>query len=215
MTRIDPDIATWVQRDAETIRNYREAAPDKITEFGLRELIKSMPIVGDKNYITVDTKVAYLMPGMSPSIPGWHTDGIPRGDSLHPRDKGVPNLEQHMKFPEAGPRYHLYTSGWHCPTEFIVNPMQLEIPEDIGRDLYAHIDRKIEANKIDPWLETLHTNPAHVYTWDSWNIHRALSATHTGWRLLVRVCECDVLAPRDEGYIRTQNQVYVTRRIGW
>lgn len=65
----------------------RRSSLEAAVQFGgpaVRELLEAVQLVGDKKYVSVDTKVTFLMPGWYPAIPGWHTDGVPRGGICAP-----------------------------------------------------------------------------------------------------------------------------------
>lgn len=186
-----------------------------------REALGAMEFRGDRKYIIVDTKVHMLMPGFIPSIPGWHTDGVPRGDEgLNPNNHGAPNLRAQVEaHPDDAPRYHILVTGTHAPTQFFTEPLFLSFAEDVGTDLYRQM-----TTDIDSWLalrgESAHlfdTPPSTVVEWDWWNVHRAKQATGRGWRFLIRVTETDHIVPRKSPneFIRRQNMVYAPTTFGW
>ena len=71
------------------------ASPEDTVKYGgvlTRAALGAVKLHNDRKYVVVDTKIHMLIPGMSPAIPGWHTDGVPRGpkrDSIH---HGNPDL---------------------------------------------------------------------------------------------------------------------------
>lgn len=180
----------------------------------MRELLETVPLVGDKNYITVDTKVTLLMPGWYPAIPGWHTDGVPRGEELLPDAKGKPRLDKQSELPKNVPHYHVISVGLDSPTEFVNQPFELDIENFDNSDLYKELTQKVNPLVADGKLEVVSLSDAWV-SWDWWNVHRAIPADKTGWRLLIRVTESDVLKPRTKDFIRPQSQVYVPVDFGW
>lgn len=114
------------------------------------------------------------------------------------------------------PRYHVSSVGLDSPTEFLVEPLTLDLCSYDSTDLYAEVTRKVEkARSLQPeMLPSLRVHRRWV-TWDWWNLHRAIPAEATGWRLLVRVTESKVLAPRTSNFVRAQSQVYVPVEFGW
>lgn len=184
-----------------------------------REALGAMNLRGDRKHIIVDTKVHMLLPGFIPSIPGWHTDGVPRGDEgLNPNNHGAPNLRAQIEaHPDEAPRYHILVTGDHSPTEFIRESMQLRFPEDIGSDLYREMTDQIDRLWLPHFATPWAVPPCTVVEWDWWNVHRAVPATARGWRFLIRVTETDHITPRKSpnDFIRRQNMVYAPTSFGW
>lgn len=181
-----------------------------------REALSALILKGDRKHIFVDTKISMLMPGMYPAIPGWHTDGVPR-----PKDKSKPSIWAQLAPYAKSPHYHLLVTGEGCLTDFITVPVQLNIPHDIGSDLYSKIDRDINSalERKDVVLENnIKTIPTcTMVEWDWWNLHRAVAAKLHEWRFLIRVTESDTRAPKSDlrQVIRRQEQVYVPESFGW
>lgn len=211
--------------------NLRQVSLEDAVRYGgsiTRAALGAMKFKGDRNNIVVDTKVHFLMPGFIPAVPGWHTDGVPRGDSLNPGGSGAPRIDaqiENVMCDITPPRYHLLVTGTHCPTRFLNMPMMLDVTQ--GRGLYEDMSKEVNrriaeykearpANVADNWL-FLDTKPSTVYEWDWWNIHTAQQATARGWRYLIRVTETDHITTRTNpaDFIRTQNQVYVPTEFGW
>jgi len=177
----------------------------------VRQLLEQVPIVGDRNYITVDTKVTMLMPGWYPAIPGWHTDGVPRGAELKPDAKGQPRLDRQIG---VGPRYHVISVGLDSPTDFIADCFEMDIDNYDNSGLYKELTQKVGPLVDSGELKVVSHHDTWV-SWDWWNVHRAAPAKRTGWRLLIRVTESDDLKPRTKDFIRGQSQVYVPIEFGW
>ena len=195
--------------------NLRRASLHNALLFGgplVRKCLEQAPIVGDHRHILVDTKVSMLMPGWLPAIPGWHTDGVPRGQDGDPAGTGKPSLPRQNTLSLEGyyPRYHTIHVGNDCPTRFVDKLHYMHIENDESEDLYAEMTRKIDA--LD--LPILIAEPAQWMSWDWWNIHQATEATERGWRLLIRITESST-PPAEKDFIRPQNQVYVPREFGW
>lgn len=184
-----------------------------------REALGAMDLRGDRKYIIVDTKVHHLLPGFIPSIPGWHTDGVPRGETgLNPNNHGKPNLRaQATAHPDEAPRYHLLVTGEHSPTEFLHGSMLMRFSDDIGAELYQEMTDQIERLWLPHFAKPWAVPSCTVVEWDWWNIHRAVPATARGWRFLIRVTETDHIVPRKSpnDFIRRQNMVYAPTSFGW
>lgn len=208
--------------EIENTLNLRQASLEDAARYGgtiTRASLGAMSFVGDRKYIVVDTKVNYLMKGFIPAIPGWHTDGVPRGEELDPAGKGIPMLSAQEQGLVSSSRYHLLVTGTLSQTEFIVAPLELNLPDT--RDLYERMTRAVDSTlvalKYSARDAVLVAPESRVLTWDWWNIHRAVPANKAGWRYLIRVTETDYIAPRTDpsDFIRTQTQVYVPTAFGW
>ncbi|WP_141564419.1 hypothetical protein [Mycolicibacterium palauense] len=201
--------------------NLRRARLSDAVLFGgplVRTCLEHAPIVGDRVYVVVDTKVSFLMPGWMPAIPGWHTDGVPRGvaygPGFDPASSGAPSMAEQQRQADTGyfPRYHTIIVGNDCPTAFVVQPLLLYLERGESTELYAEMTRAVDA--LDPLL-LVAPQVDQWASWDWWNIHRATEADDRGWRLLIRVTESDTVAPATKGFIRAQSQVYVPQEFGW
>lgn len=202
----------------ESSLNLRQVSLEDAARYGgliTRQALGAMNLRGDRKHIVVDTKVHLLMPGWVPAIPGWHTDGVPRGTEMNPGGRGAPNLRAQVEGLASAPRYHLLVTGEHCPTRFMAGAFDFELDLDGGSELYTEITR--QAQDAAGTFETLTTPPSTVVEWDWWNVHTAQQATARGWRYLIRVTETDHIVPRTDpaDFIRTQNQVYAPMDFGW
>lgn len=179
------------------------------------QALAAMNLRHDRKHIVVDTKVALLLPGMYPAIPGWHTDGVPRGEEKNPAGTGLPFLKAQMDPDIRGPRYHLLVTGTHCPTLFMKNPHEFDVDIEMNSNLYKDLSR--QAREQMKSFEYFATEPSTVYEWDWWNIHTAQKATARGWRYLIRVTETDHVVPNTklDKVIRKQTQVYAPIEFGW
>lgn len=183
-----------------------------------RAALSAMNLRGDRKYIVVDTKIHMLMSGMSPAIPGWHTDGVPRGLELNPAGAGAPDIFAQEQMDDRGPRFHLMVTGDFCPTLFDTTPSrELAVPATPDVSLYRMISEQMGALQAADELQTMETTPGTVYEWDWWQLHSAQWSTGRGWRYLIRVTETDHFAPRTDlrEIIRTQQQVYAPATFGW
>jgi hypothetical protein len=201
----------------ETSLNLRQVSLEDAARYGgpiTRQALGAMNLKGDRKNIVVDTKIHLLMPKFVPAIPGWHTDGVPRGTEMNPAGKGKPNLRAQEEGLVTAPRYHLLVTGTHCPTQFMENPHEFDVNLDLDSDLYAELTR--QANALED-KQIFETPASTVVEWDWWNLHTATPSKGRGWRYLIRVAETDYIEPRTNpaDFIRTQNQVYVTNEFGW
>lgn len=179
-----------------------------------RAALGGMNLRGDRKNIIVDTKTHMLMPGFYPGIPGWHTDGVPRGPERNPAAKADPDIFAQEEMEAEAPRYHLLVTGTICPTMFATTPnMKLEVPDGPDASLYKVITERMQENTFDYMV----TEPSTVYEWDWWQLHTAQAATAHGWRFLIRVTETNHFEPQTDlsKIIRTQQQVYVPEAFGW
>jgi hypothetical protein len=204
--------------------NLRQASLVDAVRYGgplTRAALSQMNLRGDRKYTVVDTKVNMLLPGFIPAIPGWHTDGVPRGPELDPGGKGIPMMSAQIEYKSKGitpPRYHLLVTGTHSQTQFVNVPMYLEVEDDhkLYENMTRRVDQVLQEHVYD--MEPVFTAPSNtVVEWDWWNIHRAVPATASGWRYLIRVTETDYIRPRTDAneFIRSQTQVYVKPEFGW
>jgi hypothetical protein len=208
--------------DADSVVNTSglfNASMEDAARYGseaINQVIEQMSYLfkGDRKYITVDAKVHMLFPKMSPAIPGWHTDGIPRmyepgKYSVH---KGVPDWTKQKSGDWRPHRYWLYNSGVGAPTRFLDSPLTLDVSNH-DTSVYGDVNEKVEA--LQPSYTS--TEPNKIYKFDWYNLHTAIPSTKREWRLLVRVVESDYFQPQEDAdkIIRYQHQVYIQKGFGW
>lgn len=218
LPKVGASIEEPSQELIETSLNLRQVSLEDAARYGgpiTRAALGAIKLHGDRNYVVVDTKVHLLMPKFVPAIPGWHTDGVPRGVEMNPAGKGKPNMRAQVEGLVTAPRYHILVTGTHCPTLFMNEPKEFDVNLDLDSDLYANLTRQV--NELNGEFETFATPASTVVEWDWWNLHTAQLSTGRGWRYLIRVAETDHIVPRTDpaDFIRTQNQVYVTNEFGW
>lgn len=174
--------------------------------------ISLMNFRNDRKYIVIDTKIHMLMPGFIPAIPGWHTDGAPRGKTGSPIAKDDPNIE--LQETMRSPRYHLLVTGTGALTEFVNEQVDVETVNN--SKLYQYMTQQINL-KLEAGLKTFFAPSKHVVEFDWWNIHRGIEAQNHEWRFLIRATETDYIIPETDlrKIIRTQQQVYVPKDFGW
>lgn len=220
---------TIEQPDQKLIRNTLglvNASLDDALKYGgeiTREAIGAMNLQHDRKNIIVDVKVHMLMPGFYAAIPGWHADGVPRGDDFNPLQKARPRMDiqkrisDEYSYGDQGQnmrptRYHMIVTGEGCLTEFIGQPVKLTHLRD--DNLYSDMNREINARI---WLRKISVPSCTVTEFDWWDIHRGVAATKHEWRYFIRVAEIDIAEPERDlrNAIRTQHQVYAPENFGW
>lgn len=206
------------QDDIKNTQGLWNASFDDAFRFGgdvTRAALQAMNIRGDKKHIVVDVKTHMLMPGMIPAIPGWHTDGVPRGGKSLSPASGAPHI--HMQEGTESPRYHLLVVGGDCPTKFIASRNINLVTENLP-NLYAGISSQVCEMDDKGLLDTYDAPDGQVVEWDWWELHTAQQARAPGWRYLIRVTETDYLEPQKDLrlVLRNQQQVYLpTEKFGW
>jgi hypothetical protein len=203
-----------------------QASLDDALRYGgdmTRAAIGAMALRGDRKHVVVDVKVHMLMPGFCPGIPGWHTDGAPRGKDLNPLGRGAPNLfaqefKEEPRFDlqeQRKPhRFHFLVTGTASLTEFVDQPLEIAVPNEPTTDLYAHISRAV--GRLEP--RTRSVQSCQVTEFDWWDLHRATFSIGHEWRYMIRVTETDWWEPQRDlrNVMRQQQQVYVrTESFGW
>lgn len=199
------------------------ASPEDAVKYGgelTRAALGAVDLKNDRKYIVIDTKIHMLIPGFSPAIPGWHTDGVPRGPKRDSIFEGLPDIFA-QEDPTIRPhRYHLLVTGEGCRTEFLKDPIDIEVPDEPDAGLYAKISsdisRMVASGEIHK--ESIITAPrSTVVSWDWWNIHQGVPAKKKEWRFLMRVMETDFMPPEKDlrKVIRIQQQVYSPVDFGW
>jgi hypothetical protein len=181
-----------------------------------RESIGALNLKFDRKYIIVDTKIHMLMPNFYPSIPGWHTDGVPRGEELDPSIKGDPNIYAQEKMSDT--RFHLLVTGFGCTTQFLKqNNIDLDVPNKPSTKLYKMIDKQVKDGINEVKFENYSVPSCTAIEFDWWTLHTGVRATQHEWRFLIRVTETDHMPPQTNlrDIIRTQQQVYVPENFGW
>ena len=211
-------IAQPTTDEIKTTFGLWNASYDDAIKFGgdvTREALRAMNLRHDRKNIVVDTKVHMLMPGFSPAIPGWHTDGAPRDKNKNPQGKDVPSLEDQENEPRPN-RYHILVTGTGCLTRFISRPIELDL-KDKNYDLYADMSNQIQALVKDNKIDSVEMPSCRVVEFDWWDIHTGVIATKHEWRYLIRVCESDFYEPQQDlrKVIRLQSQVYSPDNFGW
>lgn len=224
--KIGNQIPAYSQDTIENTLNLRQVSLEDAARYGgpiTRAALGAMNFKGNRKHIVVDTKVNLLLDGFIPAIPGWHTDGVPRGEEMDPGGKGEPNLRAQVENRVTSSHYHLLVTGTVSQTEFINIGLAMDLVSD--RTLYKQMSEWVNnwlTEEMETWKQPreslIFTAPENtVVEWDWWNIHQAVPAKGRGWRYLIRATETDHIAPRTNPaeFIRTQSQVYVPTEFGW
>ena len=210
------------QPSQELVKNtlgLHNASLDDALKYGgelTRAAIGAMDLKFDRKHIVVDTKIHMLLPGMCPAIPGWHTDGVPRGESLDPTAKAKPNI--HAQEDMESPSFHLLVTGDSCLTEFIEDRnVEIEVPEEPSTELYKMVSRQVNDAVTNGDVKSYEMPSCTAVEWDWWDLHTGTAAKHHEWRFLIRVTESDHHEPKTDlrEIIRTQQQGYMPMEFGW
>ena len=181
-----------------------------------RSAIGAMNLSFKKKHIIVDTKIHMLLPGMCPAIPGWHTDGVPRGLTLDPTVKQEPNIQSQEEM--NSPIFHLLVTGTSCLTQFIEQRnIDLNVPNEPDAKLYKMMSKQVNDRIAKGELTSFEAPTCTPVMWDWWEIHTGVPAKHHEWRFLIRVTETDIQEPKRDlrEIIRTQQQGYMPMEFGW
>lgn len=221
--RNKPIIGSPIEQPSqELIKNtlgLHNASLDDALKYGgelTRSAIGAMDLQFTKKNIIVDTKVHMLLPGMCPAIPGWHNDGVPRGDSLDPTIKKEPNI--HAQEDIDSPIFHLLVTGESCLTSFIKERnIELEVPNVPSSKLYQMVSNQIEEKLNNAEITSYEAPSCAPVMWDWWEVHTGTFAKSHEWRFLIRVTESDIQEPKTDlrDVIRTQQQGYMPINFGW
>jgi hypothetical protein len=181
-----------------------------------RQALRAMNIRHDRKNIIVDTKIHMLMKGMSPAIPGWHVDGAPRDNNKNPNGSGKPDTFAQEGDPRPN-RYHILVTGTGCLTQFINQPVSIDIPTEPSYEVYSMMSRQVhQMVQIQPAL-IMSVPTCQVMEFDWYSIHTGVVASKNEWRYLIRVAESDYYEPQQDlrQIIRMQSQVYAPHNFSW
>lgn len=192
------------------------ASLDDAIRFGgdiVRDAIRAMNLRHDRRNVVIDVKVHMLMPGFFPAIPGWHTDGAPRSPDGSPSGKGPPDIMAQESGSFRPHRFHLLVTQCQCLTEFVAEPISINVPAVPTTDLYKHVTRLV--GEAHPATKFIPGNQVVEFDW--WDLHRGVAALKHEWRCLVRAVESDHYTPNRDlrDVLRNQQQVYVPMDFGW
>jgi hypothetical protein len=153
----------------------------------------------------VDVRVQRLMPGMYPSIPGWHCDAVPR-NSYH----GQPDFD--LIDPAA---FHVCVllSSEPCGvsnTQYVDQHMVFKLWQSPERTVYRQLHEEVEKHK--PQL--IHVKDGEFIKFTPHTVHRAMPTLRRGWRMFFRYSMYH--KPPLENKIANCQQVYILSEAnGW
>jgi hypothetical protein len=166
--------------------------------------------------IVIDTRVTMTMPGMYPSIPGWHCDDVPRGKTHgQPVLHGINPFCQHFMVILSDQE-----DAVSC-TEFVTRPLELDI--DMA-NVWGSVDKQVnnilenqnaynagrpEEEQIKPLTKFL--TQGEIIRFNQEAIHRASLTKTAGWRFFYRA---SITHRKPANEIRKQVQVYASTH-GW
>lgn len=196
--------------DGSTLRQlpqFFRASPEYVYRLGgplYRRILDAAPLVRHRRFTSIDSRIHMLMPGFWPCIPGWHCD------DFHRPDGNQPDLRALEAQPIFNALHHAIVLGDTAPTEFAVEPF--EIDDSLLRSSRVYhacnelLERKPPASR--------RIVPGEFASFDSLVWHRGTRAEKQGWRLFVRISQSEHYQPLNE--IRTQTQVYLSDAgAGW
>jgi len=177
--------------------DFARQAGGKLTELCM-DAIESH-LRPNKNYV-IDTKSVMLMPGMYPSIPGWHCDGVIRAkDGDQPDPDKIDRDVKHFVVMISSNKDGVSNTKILCE----------EVEIDVDKDrVWGSLNDQLEKKNI---MSTCIPDGAVVqFTQDT--PHRAEAAHAKGWRFFFRCSEYH-MPPMNK--IRHQVQVYTRPENGW
>jgi hypothetical protein len=186
--------------------NFAHHQGGPLTKEILRKVLKdemylAVAMFANENdfHTVIDTRVTMTMPGMYPSIPGWHCDDVPRGKSHgQPVLHGINPFVQHFMVILSDQE-----DAVSC-TEFVTEPF--EVDADLA-NVWGSVDRAVERDKP----KTGFLSQGEIIRFNQEAIHRASITKTAGWRYFFRA---SVTHRKPANEIRKQVQVYASAN-GW
>lgn len=191
----------------------------EITQIAYAHLMKEsnlmllFPPYNKQLHLVVDVRIQRLMPGMYPSIPGWHCDAVPRNDyfaqpDLTKLDTKIKHLTLTLSTEKDGV----------SNTEFVNEGIPFEYkPEDRSMSVWQQVHRRVfyeaNLNTVLP-LRTIKVpdNKLAIFSQDT--IHRASPCHKRGWRMFYRMAMMDKPA-LNTGLVREQQVYILSEENGW
>jgi hypothetical protein len=168
----------------------------------LRRVLSAIGFASRWQYLSVDSRLHMLMPGMYPCIPGWHCDDFHRPDGKQPALAKVMH--------EAPSEHAAIVLGGCSLTRFVNEPITVDVWTPAGANVYGKAHALIEA--LEP--RTMQVAPGELWWFSPLSWHRGEPATARGWRYFLRITGSNHYEPRNE--LRTQTQVYMPAPFeGW
>ena len=157
----------------------------------------------NKQYV-IDTKSVMLMPGMYPSIPGWHCDGVIRA-----KDGDQPDLSK------MDPGKIHFIAMISSNEDGVSNTRLLNENVAFKVDktrVWGSVNDELEKRERKKRLKTVCIPDGDLVYFTQDTPHRAEPAHSKGWRFFFRCSEYH-MEPMNK--IRHQVQVYTTPQNGW
>lgn len=137
----------------------------------VREVLLSAPLQHNRKRIIVDVKYHDIQSSESTCIPGWHCDGVE-----NPFHNSRPDI------------YHL----------FVVGPdgsRTLFLDEDITLDYTENMSMYDLRKGISDDVKVVEIPDSTFFTYDRFQFHQGRVVTEPTKRLLIRLCETDLITP--------------------
>jgi hypothetical protein len=152
----------------------------------------------------IDVRVQRLMPGMYPSIPGWHCDGVPRDTYF-----AQPDFTKADKTMRHVTLIHSTADDWVSRTQFTEEAMSAELTPEAGM-IYKQLHDQIEAYDTGRFQ----VEPGVAYAFSHFQPHRTMPTTTRGWRMFFRLSYYH--NPPVANKIESVQQVYLLSEAnGW
>ncbi len=153
--------------------NIKNCDFNKVLEMDMtpyvRHVLGLVKLKGNHKYCTVDIKTDNFRCGNYTCIPGWHCD--------------TTIIPSHNNNPEV---HHIFASG-SALTEFINEPIDLDVPDDLKLDELFRLQVQIPE---DVKIKTIKSCTWHEY--GRLHFHRGPKVKHSERRLFIRVTESDI-----------------------
>lgn len=157
---------------------YRHAGLELVREDSsdyVKSVLAAVPLRGDRRWVGVDVEVGWVEAGKRVGTGLWHVDTV-----------------TDLRHPSRPERHHLFVSGQACLTEFLAEPLELELDPSEEEGLRrARLDADVRRAGVN--VRALQS--CQITSYGRLHLHRAALATHDELRLRVRVTETDVLRP--------------------
>lgn len=128
-------------------------------------------------YPTIDTRVQRLMPGMFPSIPGWHCDDVPRAGYFEQPDltKVRDDIFHYTTLVSTEPDI--------SNTEFVTEDFTVDLDPNSQVPIWKQVHKQIEVERP----RTKSIKPGFIYKFNQTTLHRATVTLKRGWRMFFRL----------------------------
>lgn len=171
------------------------------------EKIERLPLykIRDTNlFPVIDVRVQRLMPGMFPSIPGWHCDNVPRsGYFSQPNFDNIPLGSKHFV---CVVETEENVSQPEYIDDMVIMPEEEYRPSAVYKSLHDHIERSN--------YRRVRFESGDIVLMSSTTPHRATACQVRGWRMFFRL---SLSHNPPIGNTRTNmNQIYLLSEAnGW